>query len=366
MSALNQAVERFLQVIDTHRNLQDLQQGMSGLHPEIPKATREELNSALRAFVPVIQTHDIVPVGVVVITCGAMLESGGDPDICGPAILDRLPNFLRDLTGFYDAVRERANPDEEITEAVIDRHMDDIFQTNRDLACAFIAEQWFSLGTIAHLSQSKELRAITRSRAELLQLAEEVIAAAGHGNFLTDILRVLDDERLIVLHPGEQKGYEVRISGIADNFQLHTLLADALIGEPGAGWLMGTKPDPAVVAQARDGEINERLIATGPFNLWNWTGLQPDGALPSMRLGVDTIRGTPDWIWNEGNPGDILPFEGVRVVLIGPPPYSRSWNACRRFPSMAGSLTVEQILAPDVVRGWLARISSTPRAVSEA
>ncbi len=34
------------------------------------------------------------------------------------------------------------------------------------------------------------------------------------------MMQVLDDEPILVLHPGKGKGYRVRISGLADNFQL--------------------------------------------------------------------------------------------------------------------------------------------------
>jgi len=42
---------------------------------------------------------------------------------------------------------------------------------------------------------------------------------------LIDLLAVRDAEELLVLHPGQGRGYRVRAGGIGDNFQLHTLLA---------------------------------------------------------------------------------------------------------------------------------------------
>jgi hypothetical protein len=297
----------------------------------------------------------LVPAGFLVITCGACIERGGDPDICGEAILGRLPELLRGVAGFLGEVRRRANvgPDERVDlNQLINQHINDVLGTNPAFAWAYIAQRSLSLGAIAHLSRSKKLRAIARSRPELLQLSVAADRAAGNGSFLTDMLRVLDDERLVVLHPGEMKGFEVRISGIADNFQLHTLLADAVIGNPADGYLGGTKPDPAVVAIARGGAIpTDRLTARGMFNLWNWPALQSDGTLPHGAAGGGW------WIWNEGNPGDIRHFDGVRVVLLSPPPYARSWNAGRRFPHMPGELTVERVLTADAAGDWLARIT---------
>jgi hypothetical protein len=61
-------------------------------------------------------------------------------------------------------------------------------------------------------------------------------------------------------------------------------------------------------------------------------------------------------------PADIPPFEGTRVVLLGPPPYQRSWNAGRRFADMAGDLRVERILTRGEVRELLGRIAAATPA----
>jgi hypothetical protein len=172
------------------------------------------------------------------------------------------------------------------------------------------------------------------------------------------MLRVLDGEPLLIFHPEVRRGYRAEISGIADNFQLHTLLSDALVGNPAEGRLPGERPDPRVVAAARDGAAGrDTPSARGAFNLWTWLGLRPDGTLP------DAMKGSDHWVWNEGTPADIPPFEGVRVVLLGPPPYPRSWSPERRFRDMAGELRLLEQLPTDAVQGWLRRIAAAPRPV---
>ena len=170
------------------------------------------------------------------------------------------------------------------------------------------------------------------------------------------MLRVLDDEPLLVLHPGTRRGYRVRCGGIADNFQLHTLLAGALIGAPDQGWLPGERPDPRVLAAARDQPVApDARIAQGSFNLWAWRGWRPDGTFPEVP------QGTEFWIWNEGMPADIPLFDGVRVVLLGPQPYPRSWNADRCFEGLHAYLNVEETLDAGAVQRWLDRIAAAPR-----
>ena len=113
---------------------------------------------------------------------------------------------------------------------------------------------------------------------------------------------------------------------------------------------------PRRVPPARRALRRGRVTASGHFNLWNWPGLQPDGTLPANQR-----AGSEFWIWNEGHPGDIMPFEGARVVLLGPVPYHRTWNAGRRLPSMPGELTVVRVLTPEEVSDWMTRIAAVPR-----
>ncbi|MBO0796205.1 MAG: hypothetical protein J2P36_35380, partial [Ktedonobacteraceae bacterium] len=174
---------------------------------------------------------------------------------------------------------------------------------------------------------------------------------------LSTLSQVLDNEEIIVLHPGLKCGYRIRIRGVSDNFQLHTLLADALIGDPNQRWLPGQRPDPRVAAAANNGpfplpgeEDAKFPAAEGAFNLWNWQGLQSDGTLPKGGSNSE------HWVWNEGTPADIEHFEGTRVILLGPPPYHRSWNAGRFFPGLDGELEVLEIASPAPVDDWLARI----------
>ncbi|MBY0460571.1 MAG: hypothetical protein K2V38_24915, partial [Gemmataceae bacterium] len=345
---------------------------------ELISATPDEVNHALRQFAALFPNVRPVATGHVGISCGSCVERGGDPEIAGPALLDLLPRLLSTVVAFYRLCRERIEADPEIAAEVarraagdaeydLDQYIADeswdelaqrfgpfIYKHHPAAVLAHMGLRFYSLGVIAHLSRSKRLRAVARTRPELLERSEAENAASGSGSFLTDILRVLDDELLVVLHPGERKGFEVRISGVADNFQLHTLLAGELIGPDR---LSGKKPNAAVVAIARGAaEPSIGLSAKGSFNLWNWTGLRPDGTLPTGQT-----EGSDHWVWNEGTPADIRLFEGVRVVLLGPPPYDRGWNAGRRFAHLTAELTVERTLTAGQVSDWLERLASAPR-----
>lgn len=236
-----------------------------------------------------------------------------------------------------------------------------LFQQYPASVLGHMAEEFYRLGLIAHLSGSKPLRQAARSQPEFLAQTLKADEVSGtHRSFLAMLLQVLDDEPLVVLHVEERKGFNIRIGGIADNFQFHTLLAGAIIGPAAQGLVTGEAPSKKAVAQCRDAAVGAGGGAevTGAFNLWNWTALKPDGRLPEGQ----TTAATDHWIWNEGYPAEIEPFEGRRFVLVGPPPYLRHWRAGRAFHGMAGELTVERKLSEEEVSDLLKRLARAAKA----
>ena len=310
MSTFPDAIDQFLSVVREHKTLQELQESTAAFHRHLPVATASELNEALGRFLAVVRYAHLVPASCVALSCGAIVEFGGDPAICGPAILQRLPRFLRDAAAFIQQVHQRAAVqewEEPDLDQLINLHINDIIETNPDLAWAHVSLNSFVMGAIAHLSKSKSLRTAARASAELAEASKALDAETGNTSFLSVMLRVLDDERLIVLHPAERKGFAIRISGIADNFQLHTLLADAVIGDGAVGFL-GEKsptgrwsPRPATGPSRRAEQRRRALSICGPG-----PRSRPDGTLPTAQAD------TAGWIWNEGNPADIPPFDGTR------------------------------------------------------
>lgn len=148
---------------------------------------------------------------------------------------------------------------------------------------------------------------------------------------LSYALQVLDDEPLVALHRPSGTGYALRFFGIGDNFQLHTLLADALIG---GGHVQGYAPSPHEVAVCR--ETPGQVDTVGSFEL-----VAPDGAR----------------LWNEGNPAGIPLVDGVRLLVLDEPAYRRSWPAGRFFPGMRGDVILERALEPEETERWFSHVS---------
>ena len=304
---------------------------------------------------PAIRQADIPCTGLVAQACAALAEEGADPVAAIPFIAERLEVFLPTYLSFIEACWEahKANPaelgkdatEDEVVEAYgmqAEQKMSDVFDQ------IFPALRELGPATVILLARSPAGRSQIRSRSHLRGLIARLAASHGSLETIEIMLLMPESEELLVLRPGMKRGYRVRISGILDNFQLHTLLADALIGNPAEGWLPGSKPDPRVVTVAKGGLPPKDLpVAYGAFKLVNWEGLKPGFS----------VSDDPEYIiWNEGTIKDIHTLEDQRVVLLAPPPYTNTWTVNNKIPGLAASLDVLEILEPFVVDEWLNRI----------
>jgi hypothetical protein len=292
--------------------------------------------------------------GVAALACGALVERGGDPLRAFDAVLGRLPQALAGAAAFADACRAAAAAAPEGGEGDCVQRFGEAMAAERpDDAAAWEALDLLGMAALAMLTGSPEVRRLARRRPELAARAAAVAGLHERARFLAGALRVLDDEELVVLHPDTGRGWRARIGGIADNFQLHTLLADALAGDPAEGRLPGRRPDPRVAAAARDRPADPAApLAEGAFSLFGWRALRPDGTLPPA------ADAAAHGAWADGVPIDFERFEGVRVVLLGPPPSMRTWDAGRRFEEMPAFLRVTETLTPEAARSWLRRIAA--------
>jgi hypothetical protein len=209
---------------------------------------------------------------------------------------------------------------------------------------------------IGLLSGSASARRAARAHPTLLprlqKLAEvresEVLQ---HLRFLIMVVRVLDDEELVVLHPQQQRGYRVRISGIFNLYQLRTLLAGALVGDPAEGWLEGTLPDPRAIAAARDRPVDPDADHVPIcFDLLDWKGLRPDGTPDPNRV--------PEY---SDLPADLPLFGPSHVLLLGALALEHEGYAGRPIERMTADLRVEAMLSETETCDWLERLRKAPR-----
>ncbi len=311
------------------QDYQGAERAFEQLHRTAGKARDGDYREAGPRLAALLRQLPPGPRAAVAVVVGACVERGADALACAPEV------FAGAREGFTAAAEfctrwaesgggELPEPDDELTEAIVER-------TGQEPAIGwFTLEQWEKAG-VAMLNAAA-VRRTAEDKAELLALVERVAEASGHAfTCLTYALRVLDDEPLVVLHRDSGTGYALRMSGIGDNFQLHTLLAGVLIG---GMHVPGEAPSAHEIAVSRDAP--GQVPTTGAFNL----------------VGADG-----SWIFNESSPCDIDVVDGVRLLVLDPPPYRRSWPAGRFFPGMHGDLVLERVLGTEEAAGWFRKLA---------
>ncbi|MEU8517839.1 hypothetical protein AB0C76_40685 [Kitasatospora sp. NPDC048722] len=264
---------------------------------------------------------------------GACVERGADPSACAGPVLAGLRGALtgaQRLVERWEATGGGPLPDPEEDDPgeahgrIADPAVLDAWQAHLAVVGWWTLELWqrAAWAVFAHPAVRAEARA-SGVTAVLLELIARYGGERHDLKGLAYLAQVLDDEPLLVLDRPTGTGYLLRMDGLSDTFQLHTLLADVLIG---GGHLPGVRQDPEVVALCRTAHPDgRRLIAAGAFNL-----VAPDGS----------------WLWNEGTPADIPVLDGVRTLVLEPQPYERTWSAGRFIPDLPGDLRLERVLSP--------------------
>ncbi|GAA2447276.1 hypothetical protein GCM10010191_75630 [Actinomadura vinacea] len=273
------------------------------------------------------------------IMAGAWVENGATTFGVAEPVLAKTIEVATASGEFADAWRtatgnEPPGPDGQPSQEIVDT----VGPHLRDPVGAMMA--WFSMERFAlsantMLSKTPDLRAGVTDREHKAKVIDRLAGHCEQMGWVGLLLRVLDGERLLVLERESRRGWTVTIGGIGDNFQLHTLLAGALIGRPGG--LPGTPPSPEVIACFQDADTPpDRPVISSPWNLVDAHG---------------------EWIYNEGVPYDIPAVNGTRVVVLDPPSYTRHFPAGRKHPLMTGSLTLDGMHEPEDLAGWWPHIA---------
>lgn len=299
------------------------------LHRAVGKAGAAESREAGPRLAALLGDVPPGPRATVAVIVGACVERGADPVACAPGILAGATEAFAVAAEFCARWAETGGgelPDSD------GEHTDEIAErVGHHLAVGWFSLPEWEMAAVAVLGAAA-VRRTAEGKAELLAGVERVAEASGDAfKCLTYALRVLDDEPLVVLHRESGTGFALRMSGIGDNFQLHTLLAGVLVG---GKHVPGEAPSEREVAVCRDAD--GMVPTTGAFNL----------------VGAD---GT--WIFNEGTPTDIALVDGVRLLVLDPSPYRRSWDAGRFFPGMRGDLVLERVLGAEEAAGWFGKVA---------
>ncbi|ASU83948.1 hypothetical protein CDO52_15195 [Nocardiopsis gilva YIM 90087] len=317
------------------------------LSSQVPQ---EERILALDALAPVMrQSEPVAGIAAdLAVLAGALVEAGAPAGPAGVEVMRQLGDYGKAAGAFLMAWEETGGgtppPPMEVTEAEEQRVAAYLNELARLATTGWWVSHRYGLAAKTVLNDT-ETRAALRSDPGTLQemtyleeltlIARQLAAEIQEYQEVHELLRMAAADSALVLDRASGRGFRVRFDGVADNFQLHTLLADALIGTEGRG-VPGTRPHPSWVAASQDRDNDPQAdIVTGAWDL---------------------VGGDGSWVGNEPTPADIPVIDGQRVLLLEAPSLPHSWRAGRRHPHIVGWLRVEEEISPDEAAGWWARL----------
>ncbi|MFW5417967.1 hypothetical protein J0910_15250 [Nocardiopsis sp. CNT-189] len=331
---------------DTHRFPDAVHRVYSGAH-QVPAEERELALEALGTLLQGAHTGPGITADLCVVA-GALVECGTMPGDAGTTIVRLLRTMGQGATVFlhaWNATGPGAPPDpDEVTAEAEQRVSARLGDTATTATICWWTIRRHALAAATMLGDHR-VRAAVRGdaalSAELIAIANQLSGTLPEFDEMRALLRMTGATSALVLDRATGRGFQVFFEGIGDNFQLHTLLADALVGPEGQG-LPGHRPDPRWTAAFRDADPDPQA---GPVRGW-WNLLALDGS----------------WVWNDGVPADIPTHDGEHVLVLAEQPYPRSWNPGRRHPHVSGWLEVaHEVTGEELERWWrLAAPAQTP------
>jgi hypothetical protein len=303
--------------------------------------SRAELDELLAAVAPAIVGADPFRGATIALTCGTLVEWGGNPDNVFPHLLAELPRQL--------SLARRAAERGEIAPSAL-------FDSDPDAARAAKGLTYFLLATMTVICRKAAFRQALRANPEIVSNIEVLRESHREADFVGRVLDLTDDLELVVIAPTEKKGFRVALEAIASSAHMFTLLQAALID---GGHLAGEPTDPEVVAVARGEQPHEQLLTDhARLHFYDWDVLRPDGTFDPF-----PIAGA--FIPVESTPAGIRELDGTRVVVIGPPMFaSRAWDSnffAGIHDALRSRADIIEVLPEAAVEKWIERIKTAPR-----
>jgi hypothetical protein len=309
----------------------------------------------------------------VALAAGAVVESGLPADALATVLLARLPDVLVAARRYADrcfaqpSMPPADDADDDNEEEEEDEDSDDdilievdgrgipiaVFAAGLDddragAAALYALHEW----TLPAVSAWTHSRATLRAALD----DKELVAAAqamqqSSAVWIHKLLGVQLNTRWLVVSPIERRAFRVLVDEVVANFDLHALLAAALLPRGLAG--EGNAVAVTDHLSGRDVDVETDSVR-GTWDLYDWRGA------PLLAAGKEVPSSL--WIWGEGEPRDVPMFADERVVVVGPPSYARSWGLGRVFSALRPRIEVVDELDANAVDTWLARAKAAATA----
>lgn len=364
-SQLESRAEKFAAAAMSSCSDEELGQSMNSYYDDVSRASKTDAAASLAIMAPALEAPDLDRAALVANVCGAVVETGVSSSGIAQPLIQRMRRALTASRRFLDACMEEAsraskhapdagNGDDGEDGPDLDAIMERRAESMPEEAREWLVVQAFYLPLIAVFSYDAAARA---SAVDLLENAAEIAQYNQGGHWLTRMLKVFASEPYVAIEPATESGITGKICGISDNFQLNMFLMAVF---PQKGMFAKRRVSKAVeqVIRGTGPQVSEEVV-TGHWNLYTYGALEDDLTLGDAKDNFSYK--SQHWVWNEGVPADIPVLDGHRVILLGPPSYSRSWRGQRDFNHLKADLTVEKKLSAAEVKDWLKKIAAAPK-----
>lgn len=285
--------------------------------------------------------------------CTAFFEQGYRNDQLIEKMVDNYRRLLKDSKPFFEMLHNRVK-DGENGNSDIDIDVDSLYHELRkdeNLVSGALGE---SVDKVEHFSKYM-VSILSIDPSVTIQhkpkLKDDILFIKNYVQWCYWIDRLFDilfNEPIVVIDVDNNVGFEGKMSGVSDNFQLQLLLMAMpelnerpLIGDPELSVVNGT------------GIQISNAVVEGKWNMYNLDIIHQEG-WEEIKIGPAKTYDLQDfWIWGEGAPHEISVHNGKRVVLLGRTPIKRSTRLQRTFKNVKAGIEVEKILTQDEINRWL-------------
>jgi hypothetical protein len=319
MSDLGAAVKHLVDISKTGKDW-ELRQAVDGVLRAFKPKDTKGTTAAMAVLGKGVKAAEGRAAQVLLLALGALVEAGADPELAWPAIEHNLKATLQGASLFAQACLDRV--DHLAMDEATKSEREPVKKKMPRETAAWDLVRSKCMAATACLARSPKLRAKVMKSDALLKAADPLIDYVEEVTAFSKVMRVLDHESLVVIHVEQRKGWRFVMEDIATNVELYVLLLDHIMGDPKKGQLKGKRPNAKAVKTIKDPDHapEDTVLQDVPFHTVAWPGLLPDGTLPDPK-GEDVEHF--NWVWLEGVPGEIPPFERERIILLQGPVMKR-------------------------------------------
>lgn len=291
--------------------------------------------------------------GIAMSACATFFEQGFGNERIADEIVSYYLDMLQGSKPFFDMLSDMVKKGEE-GESDIDVDVDSLYQElmkDRNLVSESLGESvvkvdHFSRYMISILSIDSSL--ISKYKDKLIIYINSVKDCFQSFYWLDRLFNLLFDEPVLVIDVDNHIGFEGKMNGVSDNYQLQYLLMSLpeLDEQPQIS-------GPALTVVNGKGPQVSNIVAKCKWNMYNLDIIKEED-WTDIKIGpAKTMELQDFWIWGEGTPSEISIHNGRRVILLGRSPIERTTRIQRIFKNVEASVEVERMLTDEEINKWL-------------